>query len=641
MKKVFLFTVCALALAGCSKNDFAFTPATPSGGDDTNTDIQENVQKVFGVTFDKNHDWCTTTSGNVTITGIPSGTSKVQLYALVSKDVKDDEGNDATETSLLKLNEDAAASGSQVTLVYDAPSNSKSIYAAIEYKGKRLMKLVNNGSANFTTVAAARSFRAQEETDFSSVTLTEEVESFASQRKWLPGQMLYGMSNEAYQAWKKPAAGYSDEFTQLFRNIVFSYFKNGKKYNNLPLIKESGYFNDKVYPVTTGTSNIIVSPVYKCDGSPQYGKEVWNSDLYYYYFKEADLNNYVAGGGTAADFLNALPKFKAIPFNQHFGETEDDVIEKRASYTLIYWGDGTPEIGKTTGQAFPAGYKIGFMVRAKTEFKEDGKPRKQGELYADGRLNNWINNYSECYFKSSLGWSNNMMEIDGPRAGWFNLEDRLFMCFESGTDADFNDIILEVEGGIEPIMFIPEFERDFYTFCFEDRELGDYDMNDVVIKATRLNKTTVEYSIVACGAWDKLQVKNIKGTTITEDKEVHEMFGVGANTFINTENGDKHYDPITEQVKVDANFSFLNEATQPYIFNMTTNKTITLSKKGEDPHGIMIPYDFKYPLEKKCIKDAYGRFNEWGQSRVTSTDWYKYWEKDKEGNPLVYIKEKE
>ena len=631
MKKVFLFTVCALALAGCSKNDFAFTPATPSGGDDTNTDIQENVQKVFGVTFDKNHDWCTTTSGNVTITGIPSGTSKVHLYALVSKDVKDDEGNDATETSLLKLNEDAAASGSQVTLVYDAPSNSKSIYAAIEYNGKRLMKLVNNGSANFTTVAAARSFRAQEETDFSSVTLTEEVESFASQREWfpskivdgqrIPGQMLYGMSNEAYQTWKKPAAGYSDDFTQLFKDIVFSYFKNGRQYNNLPLIWESQYVNDKVYPVTTGTHDIVVSPVYKSDQAEKYGNEVYNSDLYYYYFKQADLDTYVNNGGNAKDFLNALPKFKAIPFNQHFGVKEDNVIEKRYSYTLVYWGEGTPEIGKTTGKPFPAGYKIGFMVRAKAT-TENG--RKQGELYGDGRLNNEINNYSECNFQSSVKCASEMA-VDGPRAGWINVEDRLFVSFESGTDADFNDIILEVEGGIEPIMNIPEFENDSYTFCFEDRDLGDYDMNDVVIKATRIDKTTVEYSIVACGAWDKLQVKNIKGTTITEDKEVHEMFGVGANTFINTENGDKHYDPITEQVKVDANFSFLNEATQPYIFNMTTNKTITLSKKGEDPHGIMIPYDFKYPLEKKCIKDAYGRFNEWGQSRVTSTDWYKYW----------------
>ena len=57
---------------------------------------------------------------------------------------------------------------------------------------------------------------------------------------------------------------------------------------------------------------------------------------------------------------------------------EDDVIEKRASYKLIYWGDETPELGTTTGQPFPAGYKIGFMVRAKTEYKEsDGKAKKQ------------------------------------------------------------------------------------------------------------------------------------------------------------------------------------------------------------------------------------------------------------------------
>jgi hypothetical protein len=428
MKKSFLFAATSLLiLASCSKStDFVGAPKNSA----TQEEINANVQKVFGVTFDPNHDWCTTTSSQVTITGIPAGTTKVQLYALIATEVKDDENQDATVTSLLKLNEDADFSGSQATLVYDAPSLNKGIYAAIECDGKRFMKLVNNGNANFANTQQAAARRAPSEINFESMTLAEEVESYASQRKWLEGQMLYGMSDEAYKNWKTAAEGYSDEFTQLFRNIVFSYFKNGKKYNNLPLIKESGYFNDKVYPVTTGTSNIIVSPVYKCDGSPQYGKEVWNSDLYYYYFKEADLNNYVAGGGTAADFLNALPKFKAIPFNQHFGETEDDVIEKRASYTLIYWGDGTPEIGKTTGQAFPAGYKIGFMVRAKTEFKEDGKPRKQGELYADGRLNNWINNYSECYFSSSLKWSDNMMTVDGPRAGWFTLDDRLFLCFE-------------------------------------------------------------------------------------------------------------------------------------------------------------------------------------------------------------------
>lgn len=605
--KLFYLAVSALLFTGCTKHDLS--DINQSNGND---DVKKNVEKVFGVTFDANHDWCTTASGKVTISGIPSGTTKVQLYALIAKDVKDEDNQNAVETSLLKLNEDDAVSGSQVTLVYDAPSLNKGIYAAIEYDGKRYMKLVNNGTATFANsnrAAAVR--RAPSDNDFAGMTLAEEVESFASQRGWLPGQKLYGMSDEAYQTWKTNAEGYSDEFTQLFRNIVFSYFKN--KVNNLPLIWESKYVNDRVYPVTTGTEAIVVSPIYKCDQATRWGNEVWNSDLYYYYFKDEDLNNYVENGGTAVDFLNNLPKFKAIPFNQHFGENEDDVVEKRASYALIYWGDGTPELG-ATGQPFPAGYKIGFMVRAKTTSEA---PKKQGELYGDGRLNNKINSWPN--FKSSnLG-------TDGPRVGWINVEDRLYMCFESGTDADFNDIILEVEGGIEFFSFYPEYEHDFYTFCFEDRELGDYDMNDVVIKATRINNTTVEYSVVACGAHDKLQIRNINGTKIRDDQEVHSLFGVSTNTFVNTVKGEQIYPAVTERVTVDKNFSFLNENTQPYIYNVSEGRTIKLSQKGEDPHGIMIPYDFKYPVEQKCIKDAYSRFNEWGETRVNSTDWYKYY----------------
>ena len=614
--KLLYWAISTLVLTGCTKHDLADYSPNPSQND--KEEIKKNVEKVFGVSFDANHDWCTTTSDQVTISGIPSGTTKVMLYALVTKDVKDDENQDAVVTSLYELNEDDDISGSEITIFYDAPALNKGIYAAIEYNGKRFMKLVNNGAANFTNSNRTIARRGSSAENYASMTITEEVESFASQRGWLPGQKLYSMSNDAYQNWKTDAVGYSAEYTQLLRDVIFSHFKNGRQYNNLPLIWESQYVNDRVYPITTGTNAVIVSPIYKCDKAMTYSNEVWNSDLYYYYFKEEDLNRYVNNGGKAVDFLNNLPKYKAIPFCQHFGETEDDVIEKRASYKLIYWGDETPELGTTTGQPFPAGYKIGFMVRAKTEYKEsDGKAKKQGELYGDGRLNNEINNYSQCNFKSSnLG-------TDGPRAGWINVEDRLFLCFESGTDADFNDIILEVEGGIENISFYPDYEHNFYTFCFEDRDLGDYDMNDIVLQATRINKTTIEYSIVACGAHDKLQIKNINGTTIRDEKEVHSLFGVSTNTFINTVKGTS-YPKVTERVTVNKNFSFLNEATQPYIYNMSTGRTIKLSKKGEDPHGIMIPYDFKYPLEHKCIKDAYSRFNEWGVTRVNSTNWYKF-----------------
>ena len=608
MKKgLFIFTIGALVLTGCSNHD-----GFGEQQDQPKNEVADNVKNVFGVTFDANQDWCTTTSGSVTISGIPAGATSVQLYALISKEVKNDDNETEAQTSLLKLNETTKV-GSTVNLVYDAPKDHQTIYAAAEVNGYRMMRVVKNGVADFSTKQNAAARRTARAPKYDEMTLSADatVESYASQRGWLPGQMLYGMSDEAYQNWRQDAEGYSEEYTQLFKDLIFSYLQN--KVRNVDLIWESKLVNDKVYPVTTGAAPIVVSPVYKRDQATRWGNEVWNSDLYYYYYKEETLTDYVANGGNAVDFLNALPKYKAIPFNQHFGVKEDDNVEKRASYTLIYWGDGEPQYG-VPGQAFPAGYKIGFMVRAKTISEA---PKKQGELYGDGRLNNKINDWPN-FKTSNLG-------TDGPRAAWMNVEDRLFLTFESGTDDDYNDIILEVEGGIEPLSFIPEFERDFYTFCFEDRELGDYDMNDVVIRATRINETTVEYSIVACGAYDQLQVKNINGATIKDDAEIHALFGVSTNTFINTVKGATSLDPVTDQVTVSKDFSFLNAATQPYIHNVTMNKDIKLSQKGEDPHGIMIPYAFRWPKEKTCIKDAYLRFNEWGQnSRINSTDWYKY-----------------
>jgi hypothetical protein len=75
------------------------------------------------------------------------------------------------------------------------------------------------------------------------------------------------------------------------------------------------------------------------------------------------------------------------------------------------------------------------MVRANTTFEA---PRKQGELYGDGRLNNNINKWPN-FSSSKLG-------TDGPRVAWLTINGKTMMCWESGTDSDFNDIIIEVEG---------------------------------------------------------------------------------------------------------------------------------------------------------------------------------------------------
>lgn len=611
MKRMTSFAAIGLlVLASCSESTDLYQP--PVEPEITQEDINANVQKVFGVTFDPNHDWNSTVSGEVKIIA-NSTIKKVQVLVYVSK--IDEEGE--TVTSMNIMNEAELNGATTITLNYEAPKDNLGIFVAFIDGNKKIFKKVEGNTVN---IADAPKTRGEDWDLTQELNLTlpsgeykiaGSEESYASKRGWNPGEQLYFMDSYGDQA--MAAEGYSDEFTATFRAMIFSYFVN--KANNLPLVKASDYYNDKAYPFTTGHQPIIISPVYKSDKAKQYGNEVWNSDLYYYYFKEEDLAN----ASDQVAFLKSLPKYKALAFKDYFGETEDDKIRKSYSYALLYYGDGTPEVGTKGDYIFPKGYKIGFMVRAKTEHAEGNpkKPRKQGELYGDGRLNNDINSYSECNFQSSnLG-------TDGPRLAYLALNGRKYMCWESGTDRDFNDVIIEIECGLEvpEIPIEPEYET--YTYCFEDTKVGDYDLNDIVIKAKRKNTTTVEYSIVACGAHDEVYVKNINAGKITDNAEVHSLFGVSdTKTFINTESGGTTYPAVTVTKTVGAEFKLADPSTAPYIYDATKGQEVRMSKIGEDPHGIMIPNDFKYPLEKVCIKNAYLEFNNWGQNSVTSTDWY-------------------
>lgn len=601
--------------ASCTKGFETIEPEpTPTPEPTTDPTLEEeinaNVTKVFGVTFDPNHDWNSTISGSVTINVNSTDVEKVQLLAYTEADFVN-EFNEK-ETSMTVLNEADVKNQSTVTLYYDAPKSNE-LYAAFITKNDFILKKVEASSVSYSRSAKTRSISTSYTLPSGTPEIGEIIPSYANERGWIEGQMLYGLSD--YNSQKMEVNDYENTYKTLFNNYAFSFFKNGRSYNNLPIVVGTGMYNETGYPLTTGTEPIIISPIFKQDGGSQYGDEVLNSDLYYYYFKESDLSGKDKDATTA--YLNALPKYKAFPFaTEYTGLTEKNILKKYA-YALIYWGDGTPTTGTTGSYQFPAGYKIGFMVRAKTTHKEGNpyKARKQGELYGDGRLNNYINNYSECNFKSSeLG-------EDGPRQAWLRVNGKQIICFESGTDKDFNDIFLEIEGGINDMFYTPNLTANTFTYCFEDRDLGDYDMNDVVIKATRLGNQ-VTYSIVACGAYDELYIKNINAGKIKDNAEIHKLFGKTTSDFINTDESLDKCEYITATKNVSENFSFLDDDTRPYIYNKTTGKNIYIAKVGEDPHAIMIPNDFKYPKEHQCIKGTYVDFNSWGQNPITKTEWY-------------------
>lgn len=619
MKKLLTFAVLGFVLSSCVKGFDGIEPEptpepTPNQGV-TAEEIKNHAEGILGFTIPANQDWNSTTTGTVTI-NVTSAVTKVSVMALVAQTDEDGE----TYNSMTILNQAETNNQSTVTLNYDIPKKNEGLYVAFYTASGCYYKKVEGGSVSFDkTPANTRAITRTVSAPTGTFAISKIESSYAADRGWIPDEKLYMLADDDYNRIQITAEPYSPDYNALVRDLVFAYLPNSKELNNLTKVIDAGYTDDNAYRITTGEdAPIIISPIYKCDGAPAYGKEVYNSDFYYYYFNPDDMPS---SAEEQVAFLQSLPKYKLIPFNIQFRESEDDELDKRYSYCALYFGDEmTPTIGTEGTFKFPKGYKIGFMVRAKTDFKENGKPRKQGELYFDGRLNEYINGYSETNFKTTVNkWK---LPLNSPRATWLRVNDRVLMCWESGTDTDFNDILLEVEGSLEPIYTAHEFEYNTYTFCFEDTEKGDYDLNDIVIKAKRINETTVEYSIVACGAFDELNVRNINAGDIQDNVEIHSLFGKAPKQTINTANGAEKLSPITARKTVSKSFSFLDSENQPFIYDVTTKLTVKLATKGQDPHGIMIPFEFKYPLERTCITDAYKEFNNWGSNPVNSTNWY-------------------
>ncbi|MBP3777834.1 MAG: DUF4842 domain-containing protein [Prevotella sp.] len=273
--------------------------------------------------------------------------------------------------------------------------------------------------------------------------------------------------------------------------------------------------------------------------------------------------------------------------------------------------------------SIPAGYKVGFMIR-KAMGGENVADRNvvaknnNGCCYGFGSLNKELNNFKDHFSSAVKKYS---MKIDDPRILMFSANDKTYLAFEEGADCQYSDAIIEVTQGInivdEPVNNI---EAEVYTVCFEDRPIADYDMNDIVLKARR-NGNKVILQLVACGAYDDLYIRGLNGKKFSHDQEVHALFGAAKGTFVNT-TGKMDYAIQDEEFEIGANTSLMDFLRQIYIYDGTTEKEIRIPAKGEDPHAVIIPYDFKYPLEKQRITDAYKLFSNWSGDRFADNKWY-------------------
>ena len=167
--------------------------------------------------------------------------------------------------------------------------------------------------------------------------------------------------------------------------------------------------------------------------------------------------------------------------------------------------------------------------------------------------------------------------------------------------------------------------------CFEDEpETADYDMNDVVLLGERLNDTQIKITLLACGAYDKLEIKDLLNSKIFGGKEIHKFFSVTpGEKFINTKKGEPYMTPTSQNYEIfniDKTVSVEDFMSKITVKNQTTGKTIGMPKAGEAPYAIIIPLNFRYPQEQCCITIAYPKFKQWAQNRNEATDWYLYGE---------------
>ena len=695
MKKIFLLTtIGALAISSCTSFDGYDENAAKHA---TKEEIRANAESVFGATLDPNQDWSNVVKKTVSITANANLNDIVKVQILTESPLFNEDASILSEAEVKKgqtvtlsfempddLTELMAAcidsNGKYSLQVFDVNDQTVSFSSASKARTRSAFSNNLPNAADIVLEGSIKSFNAEraEEAVANGFAIVYEGNTGWTYDEWNDGtwleDRLWSVQKKSIgSTWKiengvifkdsdpidaKEAANLKKIILDDF--LVKTDIATNKKRNNLTRIRKSNYFElENNYLTTNGQDPLVITPV------QAWSTEYKFNDVYYYYFLESEI----AGKDElyVKNYIKHLPKYKAIHLSQGNVYGNDQFI-KKYNYLLPFYGpnpqwDGTssileaenyPTIGKkAVSTIIPKGYKVGFLNRKNYNNANNASDCRSGCVYGDGRLNREVNHLKGHYcsaidknlsFKTHSGRNqsgntDNGMQWEDPRIVMFSVNDKTYMCFEDGADCNYCDLIIEVSSGIDILDETIEVFYTVYTMCYEDREKGDYDMNDVVIKAMRLSSNQVLYSIEACGAHDELFIHNINGNTINSNMEIHAMFGVKTETFVNTIEGGVRKDPIQDIVTVDDDFSFANPECLPYIENRTMGNIVEISKTGEDPHAIIIPHDYKYPTEKTKISDAHKQFLEWARDKnsISSKGWYRTGIEDKIYTQSIFV----
>ena len=264
------------------------------------------------------------------------------------------------------------------------------------------------------------------------------------------------------------------------------------------------------------------------------------------------------------------------------------------------------------------------------------------DYYGDGRMNVEVHQSELWGFNQ---YSHGINDPETPHCAIFEFAGRTFVGFEDWVDFDYNDVIYEITGAKGGEELTPDdISYPIYSYAFEDSRNCDYDMNDVVIKATE-DGDDIVLKLVAAGATLELYVRiynydenspssNYYGksllTTLTYNyqSEVHAMMGAESGYMINT-NADNGYgcnaNPIEIRLKK-ADYGDYRRLRMAIYIPPQKGKDayeMRLSGSGTAPYGVIIPEDWKWPREWVNVKNAYSEFQGFAETAGANEEWYK------------------
>lgn len=332
-----------------------------------------------------------------------------------------------------------------------------------------------------------------------------------------------------------------------------------------------------------------------------------------------------------------------------------------------YYGDRLTAIrGLTFKLSIPKGKEYGFYLRTEEKLSTDQKTKLTNLGVTDSNLPEYSANYSCAAmntktnnFRSAIAIYDNFtfMGMDDDLGGGdFDCNDVTFALsnskgekyipeFTDGTkNSNWNKDVIEKHPEYINPPSLEETNLQSWTLAFENAGLdNDYDFNDVVLKVTPDTQNgKAEVKLLATGAQRKTEVY-FNGTLLGE---VHELFGVSTDTFVNTTSNTATRKAITlPSIEWPKNTTMeaqrMNFSLKVYNDDGTVDREFSMKDLLNDmksPQVLCVAGNWKWPKERIAVHVAYPLIGKWGVN-FNNEEYYNWYSQPKADAVVTLLEE--